>query len=105
MPLDAVGKRDLLRRGRIVQADRFLLLGGDVGVDDVLAVVLDVEVQVGPQVDFMGVGQETALLQVANETSDGNLVCKEGKGDCLEIKNRKMSCSREKNLVLQKQIV
>jgi len=76
MPLDAVGERDLLRRGRIIQADGFLLLGGDVGVDDVVAVVLDVEVQVGPQVDFMGVGQETALLQVANETSDGDLVCK-----------------------------
>ena len=46
-----------------------------VGVDDLLVVVLDIEVQVRPQQNFVAVWQEACLLQMTDEAPNRNVVC------------------------------
>ena len=47
-----------------------------VGVDDLLVVVLDIEMQVRPQQNFVAVWQEARLLQMTDESPNGDVVCK-----------------------------
>ena len=76
-PFDAVRELDLQRRGDVIKAEWFMTATRrHVGVDDLLVVVLDIEMQVRPQQNFVAVWQEACLLQMTDEASNGNVVCK-----------------------------